>query len=292
MDRLKKFIEELGPEVEQRLAKLLPYNDQRPQALHEAMRYAVLGGGKRLRPIIAAAAFTAGGGGDRSPVIDAGCAVELIHAYSLVHDDLPAMDNDVMRRNRLTCHKAFGEATAILVGDALQALAFEVLAGCAGSYAALAVTELAKASGSVGMVGGQMLDMENEGKEQNIDEIERIDKWKTGALITCCCRLGGLFAKVDDAVMQSLTQYGNAIGVMYQITDDLLDLTVDQEQMGKATGKDGKSGKLTYPAALGVEEAREKAEEMNGAAKHAIKDFGKEALYLRLLADYLLNRSF
>lgn len=291
MDRLTRFMDDMIKGIDNRLSALLPYTDQRPEVLHEAMRYAVLGGGKRIRPIIAVASFLAAGGSGDEGALDAGCSVELIHAYSLSHDDLPAMDNDDMRRNRLTCHKAFGEATAILVGDALQALAFEVLALAAGDKAGPAVAELAKSSGSVGMVGGQMLDIEGEGKEQNIEEIERIDRWKTGALITSCCRLGGIFAGADKAKMDALTEYGKALGVMYQITDDLLDLTADMKAMGKATGKDAKKGKLTYPAALGVEEAKDLAEKNNNIAQHAIKDFGKEALYLRLLADYLLDRA-
>lgn len=291
MDRLMKFLEEVGKATDERLAALLPHSDQRPESLHEAMRYAVLGGGKRLRPIMTVAAYLAAGGDERSNAVDAGCAVELIHAYSLAHDDLPAMDNDVMRRNRLTCHKAFGEATAILAGDALQALAFEVLARAAGDRAAAAVAELAHASGSMGMVGGQTLDLEGEGKEQNLEEIERIDRWKTGALITCCCRLGGIFAGADAQTLKSLSDYGRSIGVMYQICDDLLDRTASQDQMGKAVGKDESKGKLTYPAALGMEGARALAEEKSGEAQHAIHELGKGALYLRLLADYLLDRA-
>ena len=291
MDRLVRFNKEVVDAVDARLGKILPHSGRRPETLHEAMRYAVLGGGKRLRPILAVASFLAAGGEDRTRVVDAGCALELLHAYSLVHDDLPAMDNDSMRRNRLTCHKAFGEATAILVGDALQALAFETLACAAGPNAAEAVTELAVASGSVGMVGGQMLDMEGEGREQDIEEIERIDKWKTGALITASCRLGGIFASAGPEVMERLTAYGKAIGVMYQICDDILDVIAKPEMMGKATGKDQKAGKLTYPGALGIEAARTRAEEKNSAAQNAIREFGKEALYLRLLTDYLLDRT-
>ena len=160
MDRLIRFLGDNAKVVHGRLDKLLPHADQRPEALHEAMRYAVLGGGKRLRPLLTLAAFIAAGGGDAAAVLDAGCAIELIHAYTLVHDDLPAMDNDDMRRNRLTCHKAFGEAMAILVGDALQSLAFRTLAAAAGDKAGEAVVELARASGSTGTVGGQVLYLE------------------------------------------------------------------------------------------------------------------------------------
>jgi geranylgeranyl pyrophosphate synthase len=283
---------EVGKETNARLSEILPRKDQRPEVLHEAMRYAVLGGGKRIRPVVTLAAFHAAApeGAGREKVLDAGCAVELLHAYSLVHDDLPAMDNDALRRNRLTCHKAFGEATAILVGDALQCLAFDVMAQAGGDKAEVAIRELAQASGSLGMVGGQMLDMEGEGKHQDVQEIELIDRWKTGALITACSRLGGIFAGASDARLERLTQYGRAIGFMYQICDDILDTTATSQQLGKATRKDDKAGKLTYPGALGEKEARAMAQKRGVEAQQIIREFGKEGLYLRLLCDYLLDR--
>ena len=292
MDRLKAFMRETAAAVDKRLDQVLPFADLRPETLHEAMRYAVLGGGKRLRPLLTLAAYDAAGGGaeDRFRALDAGCAIELMHDYSLVHDDLPAMDNDSMRRNRLTCHKAFGETMAILVGDALQALAFKVLAESAGGMASRVVTELAAAAGSTGMVGGQVLDFEGEGKTQNIEEIERIDKWKTGALFTCCCRIGGILAGASDVKLACLTEYGDAIGVLYQISDDILDVVGHAEVLGKTPGKDKVVGKLTYPAALGIDGAREATVKKCSQAKNAILDFDKEAVYLRLLADYLLER--
>jgi geranylgeranyl diphosphate synthase type II len=294
MDRLLQFIKESSAIVEERLEALMPYADMRPEVLHEAMRYAVLGGGKRLRPVLTLAAYDAAGGqaSERNRAVDGGCAIELIHCYSLVHDDLPCMDNDSMRRNRLTTHKAFGETIALLVGDALQALAFRVLGDSAGPFAGPAVSELACAAGSTGMVGGQVLDFEGEGKTQNIDEIERIDRWKTGSLFTCCCRIGGILAGagIDSDAMKALTGYGDALGVLYQISDDIMDMTENAGDLGKTPGKDAAAGKLTYPAALGLEAAKEAVAQKSVEAGNAIRNFGKEALHLRLLMDYLLDR--
>ncbi len=292
MDRLIQYMKETAAATEQRLEKLLPYADLRPENLHEAMRYSVLGGGKRLRPLLTLAAYDAAGGSPatRGTALDAGCAIEFLHCYSLIHDDLPAMDNDSMRRNRLTCHKAFGETLAILAGDALQALAFQTMADCSGILAARTVYELALAAGSVGMVGGQVLDLEGEGKAQNLDEIERIDRWKTGSLFTCCCRTGAILAGAGEVEITALSGYGDAIGVLYQISDDILDLTAGAAKLGKTPGKDKAVGKLTYPAALGLAGAKEAVQEKTVQAKDAVRDFGREALYLRLLADYLLDR--
>ncbi len=292
MDRIKKFMREVGEASDKRLENILPFADLRPAVLHEAMRYSVLGGGKRLRPVLTLAAFDAACGAPerRARALDAGLAIELLHAYSLVHDDLPAMDNDTMRRNRLTCHKAFGETIAILVGDALQALAFKTMAIASGEMAVETVVELGAAAGSTGMVGGQVLDFEGEGKSQILEDIERIDRWKTGSLFTCCCRIGGIMAEADDQAMRALTAYGDAIGVLYQISDDILDVTANQAKLGKTPGKDRIAGKLTYPAALGIEGASAMVAEKSAQAKHAIQDLGKEALHLRLLADFLLDR--
>lgn len=292
MDRLLAYMKDVSVAVEARLDAILPFADLRPNDLHEAMRYSVFGGGKRLRPLITLASYDAAGGNadERGRALDAGCAIELLHCYSLVHDDLPAMDNDSMRRNRLTTHKAFGETLAILVGDALQALAFRVMGEGGGPYAGRAVSELGRASGSTGMVGGQVLDLEGEGKAQNLEEIERIDKWKTGALFVCCCRCGAILAGEEDGRIEALAEYGRAIGVLYQISDDILDLTANAAKLGKTPGKDVAAGKLTYPAALGLEGARQAVSDRAGQALHAIRDFGKEAVYLRLLVDYLIDR--
>ncbi|MCL2000583.1 MAG: polyprenyl synthetase family protein [Planctomycetes bacterium] len=292
MDRLLAFITAVSAAADQRLDHFLPHADLRPENLHQAMRYSVLVGGKRLRPLLTLSAYDASDGdiANRDQALDAGCAIEFLHAYSLVHDDLPAMDNDAIRRNRLATHKAFGETTAILVGDALQALAFKVMAAAGGELAGWVVTELARAAGSTGMVGGQTLDLEGEGKPQVLEEIERIDRWKTGALFTCCCRVGAILAGANDDKLAALTHYGDAIGVLYQISDDLMDLTADPGKLGKMPGKDLQAGKLTYPAALGIEGAKEALFRKGGEAKCAVRHLGKEALYLRLLADYLMER--
>jgi geranylgeranyl pyrophosphate synthase len=272
---------ETAETVKHRLEALLPYADLRPENLHEAMRYAVLGGGKRLRPVLTLAAYSAVGGDDasRGRAVDGGCALELLHCYRLVHDDLPCMDNDSLRRNRLTCHKAFGETVAVLVGDALQSLAFRTLAEASGVQAARTVAELARAAGSTGMAGGQFLDYEGEGKRQELEEIERIDRWKSGAMFTACCRIGAVLGGADGLALEKLTCCGDAIGMAHQIADDIVDFS------GDAHGE-----KLTYPAALGIDGAREAVSRKAAEAKDSILDFGKEALHLRLFADYLLDR--
>ncbi len=292
MDRLIAYMHETAAAADKRLDGILPFADLRPAVLHEAMRYAVLGGGKRLRPLLTLAAFDAACGKPeaRERALDAGLAIEILHAYSLVHDDLPTMDNDTMRRNRLTCHKAFGETIAILAGDALQALAFKTMAVASADKADKTVAELGSAAGSTGMVGGQTLDLEGEGKSQILEDIERIDRWKTGSLFTCCCRVGGIMADANPDALENLTAYGDAIGVLYQITDDIMDATATEEKLGKAPGKDKIAGKLTYPAALGIDGAKDMVAEKSAQAKTAVQDLGKEALYLRLLADYLLDR--
>ncbi len=281
MDRLIQFMKETAETVVTRLETLLPYADLRPEVLHEAMRYIVLGGGKRLRPILVLAAYDAvnGDAPSRARAVDAACAVELVHCYRLVHDDLPCMDNDSLRRNRLTCHKAFGETTAVLVGDALQALAFRTLAEASGVQAARTVAELARAVGSTGMVGGQFLDYECEGRRQDLEAIERIDRWKAGALFTACCRIGAILGGADGSALEKLTAYGDAIGMAHQIADDIVDSTGDTRE-----------GKQTYPAALGIDGAREAVARKAAGARDGILDFGKEALYLRLFADYLLDK--
>ncbi|MBN2712658.1 MAG: polyprenyl synthetase family protein [Planctomycetes bacterium] len=291
MNRLHKYIDDKLPGINAALEKALPKADMKPEVLHEAMRASVIGGGKRLRPLLVIMSSRACGGGDESEELAAGCALEMIHSYSLIHDDLPCMDNADMRRGKLSCHKAYGEAMAVLAGDALLTMAFEVLAsGLAPEKAARACAILAKASGSVGMVGGQVLDLEGEGKKLELDQIEAIDKWKTGALITAACKIGGIVAGAKLEDIDALSKYGRALGVMFQITDDLLDIESTSEVLGKTAGQDAKQGKATYPAILGIEEARELAKDKSIEAKEALKGFSKDALMLRLLSDYVLER--
>ena len=277
------------------LEKCLPSEATIPERLHQAMRYTVLNGGKRIRPILTYAA----GHAVSVPLanLDApACAVELIHAYSLVHDDLPAMDDDDLRRGKPACHKAFDEATAILAGDALQALAFQVLAH--GQTAIPAeqrlqmLDSLAIASGSRGMAGGQAIDLAAVGKTLNVAELENMHVHKTGALIRASVKLGALCQPdMDGATLKKLDHFAKCIGLAFQIQDDILDVEGDTETLGKLQGADQALNKPTYPALLGLESAREMARELHEDALHSLDDLGEKADPLRWLADYIIQRS-
>lgn len=266
-----------------------------PPAIAEAMAYSLLAPGKRLRPLLAALACEATGGTlERS--LPAGCAVEMIHAYSLIHDDLPAMDDDDLRRGLPTSHKKFGEALAILAGDALQALAFEVLAtGYAPRTAAVSCLELAIAAGATGMVGGQVLDLEAEtGGVAGIEGLENIHRRKTGALFRGSLRLGVLAALGEDGVpaatMVAIDRYAAAFGLAFQITDDLLDVESTESKTGKKVGKDAARGKLTYPGLLGIPASRSKARELGHEAAAAAATFGPKGTLLAELARNVADR--
>jgi farnesyl diphosphate synthase len=278
------------------LARVLPPEDQAPADLHRAMRYAVLGGGKRLRPLLVYA--TGATFGAALEKLDASAAaVEIIHAYSLVHDDLPAMDDDSLRRGRPTCHVVFGEAMAILAGDALQALAFDVLAhdaALSGEPAAHVemLRTLAVACGSHGMAGGQALDLAGVGHRLSPAELERMHVHKTGALIRASVRLGALAAGVGEAAtLDALERYGHAIGLAFQIRDDLLDIEAGTEQLGKTAGKDAAAAKPTYPAILGVEASRAELARLTHQALGAVDAFGARARPLSDLARFVAHRS-
>ena len=278
------------------LARVLPPEDQPPVELHRAMRYAVLGGGKRLRPLLVyAAGTTLGAPLDRLDA--AAAAVEIIHAYSLVHDDLPAMDDDSLRRGRPTCHVVFGEAMAILAGDALQALAFDVLAHDAtldvdaGTRVAM-LRALAIACGSHGMAGGQAFDLAAVGTKLSAAELERMHVHKTGALIRASVRLGALAAGCrDEATLAALERYGHAVGLAFQIRDDLLDIEGGTEQLGKTAGKDVAASKPTYPAILGVDASRGELAALTATALGAVESLGAQAKALRDLAHFVMLRS-
>lgn len=278
------------------LARALPPEEQPPVELHRAMRYAVLGSGKRLRPLLVYAAGEAFGA-PLERLDAAAAAVEIIHAYSLVHDDLPAMDDDSLRRGRPTCHVVFGEAMAILAGDALQALAFEVLAHDAALDVAAEVRvamlrTLAAACGSHGMAGGQAFDLAAVGKTLSAAELERMHVHKTGALIRASVRLGALVAGVDDAAtLDALERYGHAIGLAFQVRDDLLDIEGGTEQLGKTAGKDAASSKPTYPAILGIEASSAELAALTTSALSAIDPLGVRAKPLRDLARFVAERS-
>jgi farnesyl diphosphate synthase len=277
------------------LSRVLPPEHQPPVELHRAMRYAVLGGGKRLRPLLVYAAGEALGA-SLGHLDAAGAAVEIIHAYSLVHDDLPAMDDDSLRRGRPTCHVVFGEAMAILAGDALQALAFDVLAHDAALDVDATVRvemlrTLAAACGSHGMAGGQAFDLAAVGTALTKDELERMHVHKTGALIRASVRLGALAAGCDDAaVFDALERYGHCVGLAFQIRDDLLDIEGATEQLGKTAGKDVAAAKPTYPAILGVEASRRELAALTAEAIGSIDRLGGGALALRELARFVAER--
>jgi farnesyl diphosphate synthase len=285
----------LSARVDAVLARVLPADTQPPLELHRAMRYAVLGGGKRLRPLLV---YAAGSAFAMAPEqLDAVAAtVEIIHAYSLVHDDLPAMDDDALRRGRPTCHIVFGEAMAILAGDALQALAFEVLANdpllkvdAATHLDMLRV--LALACGSHGMAGGQAFDLAAVGQTLSAAELERMHVHKTGALIRASVRLGALAAGCnDEAVLAALDTYGHCIGLAFQIRDDLLDIEAATEQLGKTAGKDAAANKPTYPAILGIEATRAELAQLTARALDAIAPLGEKARALDQLARFVAER--
>ena len=285
---------EAAERAEEALTARLPAEADDPTPLAAAMRYAVIGGGKRVRPFLVYATGTALG----APVarLDApAAAVEFIHAYSLVHDDLPAMDDDDLRRGRPTCHRAFDEATAILAGDALQGLAFSTLAEAEGlpeSTRLHMVTALARAAGAEGMVGGQARDINAVGRETGLAGLEAMHRRKTGALIEASTRLGGLAAGADTATLDALQRYGAAVGLAFQIQDDILDVVGDTETLGKAGGADAVREKPTYPALLGLAGARERARAMVDDALAELAGLDEQATPLRELARYVIERDY
>jgi len=289
------FLGDCRARVERALDHWLPAAGVPPDALHGAMRYAALGDGKRVRPVLAYAAGQALGA-DPECVDAAACAVELIHAYSLVHDDLPAMDDDDLRRGRPTCHKVYGEATAILAGDALQTLAFRVLCEAQGLRCDCGdrlrmIAELAHASGSRGMAGGQALDMQATGREIDLAQLENLHIHKTGALILASVRLGALAAGAGaDPRLPGLERYAKCIGLAFQVHDDVLDVEGETEVLGKTRGKDAAADKATYPAAIGLDAAREMAQRLTQEALDNIAALGAPAEPLRQLAHYIVQR--
>jgi farnesyl diphosphate synthase len=292
---LKTFLGQCRERVEQTLDRLLPTVAEPPALLHKAMRYAVLGGGKRVRPTLVYAGARAVGV-EAHRVDPAAAALEMIHAYSLIHDDLPAMDDDDLRRGRPTCHKAFDEATAILAGDALQTLAFEVLAEAAGTALDAGsrlrmVKALARAAGTKGMVGGQVLDLESEGRELDIVMLENIHIHKTGALIRAAVNMGALTRPdLDPARAAALDHYAKCIGLAFQIQDDLLDVEGDTAIIGKQSGADAALFKATYPSLMGLGPAREAAHDLITDAQKSLASFDDGADPLRWIAGYIISR--
>ena len=289
---------ELGPALkaliiraEQALERCLPSAEHSPAALHGAMRYAVLGGGKRLRPLLVYASAHAFG--ESGTQLDgSACAVELIHAYSLVHDDLPAMDDDALRRGRPTCHIVFGEAMAILAGDALQALAFEILSNDDGD-AVIGMEKqrvLGRACGAEGMAGGQALDLAAVGHRLTLAELEHMHACKTGALIRASVRLGALTAGADANALNMLDRYADAVGLAFQVRDDILDVEGDATVIGKTAGKDAAADKPTFPSIIGLDASRARLRELTAIALDAIAPLGTSADLLQELANYAAHR--
>ncbi len=293
---LKTFLTDCQQRVENALQQYLPGSHTHPAQLHEAMRYSALDGGKRIRPVLVYAAGHALGA-NRKRLDVAACAVECIHAYSLIHDDLPAMDDDDLRRGKPSCHKAFGEAEAILAGDALQAQAFYLLAhadmGNMPAERRLEMVErLALASGSRGMVGGQAIDLAAVGKTLDIAQLEDMHIHKTGMLIRAAVLLGALCAEqVDKTTQGALDHYGKAIGLAFQVQDDILDITGNTEQLGKQSGADAARDKPTYPALLGLAGAKERAQDLHQTALDALASLDERADPLRWISRYIVERS-
>src|SRR3989442_14651339 len=278
--------------VNRALDRFLPKAATRPATIHKAMRYSLFAGGKRMRPALCLAAAEACGGSVRD-ALPLACAVECINTYSLIHDDLPAMDNDDYRRGKLTNHKVFGEGMAILAGDALLTQAFEIAAQCKGRprYPHRdVVLELARAAGSLQLIAGQVADLEGEGKKISGDELKYIHERKTAALLCCSARLGGMSANCTSAQLKALTGFGYNVGLAFQIIDDILDITQSSEQLGKTAGKDTEAQKATYPAIVGLKKSRKLAAELTERAFRALRPFKGKAVALEALAGYLLRR--
>ena len=289
---LARYLAAQSGRVNAALEALLPAESERPVELHRAMRYSLFAGGKRLRPVLCLAAAEACGGAGES-VLRAACALECLHTYTLVHDDLPAMDDDALRRGLPTAHVVFGEATAILAGDALLTLAFELLAGCVAPpprAPGTLVFELARAAGSRGVVGGQCEDLASEGRAADAEVLRYIHRHKTAVLLQAACRMGALAAGAPDAQLDALSRYGENAGLAFQIADDVLDATATPEQMGKGTGRDAENGKLTCVKLYGVEESRRQARQLCDAAVQALERFDERAEPLRAIARFTVER--
>jgi geranylgeranyl diphosphate synthase type II len=292
----KKYMKDRCRLVDEALDRYLPLADELPISLHKAMRYSVFAGGKRVRPILLLAACEAVGG-DLNRAMPAACAMEMIHTYSLIHDDLPAMDDDDFRRGNPTNHKVFGEAIAILAGDALLTEAFVLMSNPEYSGAAEVsrllpvINEIARCAGSHGMVGGQVVDMESEGKpDVDLATVQYIHTHKTGALIKASVKAGALLGGADETDLAAMTRFGEAVGLAFQIADDILDIEGTTEEIGKDAGSDEARGKATYPAIVGLAEAKQRAGELVGMALKALAGFDAKADPLREIAKYTVYR--
>jgi geranylgeranyl diphosphate synthase type II len=289
-------LESLREEVEAALEEALPPEGAWPETIHRAVRYSLLGGGKRVRPVLALAAGEAVGG-PREEVLPLACAVEMIHTYSLIHDDLPAMDDDDLRRGQPTSHKVFGEAVAILAGDALLTRAFHLLAEVPPDWdearlrrRVRATAALGEACGTTGLIGGQVMDLESEGRTIDAAALETLHRAKTGALLAACVRGGAILGGADEETLHRLSRYASAIGLAFQVVDDILDATEGAEQLGKTAGKDAAAGKATYVSVHGLGRAREMADELRREALDAVAPLGPRGERLAEIARLIVDR--
>ena len=292
---VKTYLATRQKSVDRALNAALPPATRKPATIHKAMRYSLFAGGaKRLRPILCLAAAEACGG-DPTEALPLACAVECIHTYSLIHDDLPSMDNDDFRRGQPTCHKVFGDGMAVLAGDALLTFAFELVARANGwpRYGTRAlVEELAVTAGSLKLIAGQVADLEGERKQLNERQLRYIHEGKTAALLTTSIRFGAMSANATSGRLAALTGFGRALGLAFQVIDDILDVTQTSEKLGKSAGKDVAAQKATYPSILGLDGARREAHRLTAAAHGALRPLGRKADALRTLADHLLQREY
>jgi len=290
---LKETLEQGRVAADAALERLLPPETQYPVSIHKAMRHSVFAGGKRLRPILCMEAGKMVAGSLPPGIEDAGAALEMLHTYSLIHDDLPALDNDDLRRGRPTSHVVFGEAVAILAGDALQTQAYEVLSSlrCAAEARVRIIREIAHGTGTIdGMIGGQVVDLEAEHTKPDAKTLEYIHRAKTAALLTASVVSGGLYAQTDEDQLRRLRSFGEKIGLAFQIVDDVLDVTQTSEQLGKTAGKDSAAEKVTYPALFGVEESLRRADTLVQGALYELDSFGEASETLKDLARFLVER--
>lgn len=287
-EQLKKYTDI----VDKQLDKYLDPKDNPQGIIYEAMRYSVFAGGKRLRPVLMLLTCEMCGG-DINEVLPFACALEMIHTYSLIHDDLPAMDNDDLRRGKPTSHKQFGEATAILAGDALLNKAFEVVSQYSGNNsdrAIKAINILAVSSGTEGMIGGQIVDMQSEGRQITLDELRYLHLNKTGAIIRSACKIGAVMSGADSVKIKAVDEFSKNLGIAFQIQDDILDVTGTEAELGKPIGSDAEEGKNTYVSLLGLQKSKDMSEEYSKKAKQALDIFGEKANTLKELTDYLTDR--
>jgi geranylgeranyl diphosphate synthase type II len=291
---LAAYLEARQQTIDRALDRYLPKANAKPPTIHEAMRYSMFAGGKRLRPVLCLAAAEACGG-NATGALPLACAIECIHTYSLVHDDLPSMDNDDFRRGRPTCHKVFGEGIAVLAGDALLTVAFEIVSRTkptARYDMTTLLRELAIAAGSQKLIAGQVADLEAEGKKVNRSQLRYIHENKTAAILTASVRLGAMSANASAKELSAITKFGRALGLAFQVVDDILDVTQTTEKLGKSAGKDVAARKATYPAVIGLNKSRAEARALTGQAHQALSIFGRKGEALRALASYLLEREY